>query len=127
TLRLAESGWRYLSDDMMVLHETAAGLEARGFRRLFAVAEPSIAGSSLPRLAEALSRPVIAQPHKRMLAPEIIFPDSRAERCDPRVLFFPRVMDAEQTSIVPIQARAAMQRFVRYCPWATCDAHTAPA
>lgn len=126
TLKLAESGWRYLSDDMVVLRETAAGLEAEGLRRLFAVAAPSIAGSSLARLAEALGAPVASDPNKRSLEPELVFPAGRAERCRPRVLFFPRVTGAATSFVKELSARAAMQQLVRFCPWATYDAPVAP-
>jgi hypothetical protein len=126
TLKLTESGWHYLSDDMIVLSERATGLIAEGLRRLFAVAAPSIAGSSLPRLDKALGAPVASDPSKRRLEPEIVFPDSRAERCRPRVLFFPQVTAAATTVVNAMPARAAMQQLVRFCPWATYDAHAAP-
>lgn len=126
TLKLTESGWRYLSDDMVVLFETPAGLDFAGLRRLFSVAETSISGSSLARIGEMLGAPVASDPSKRRLEPETAFPDSRVERCRPRVIFFPQITDEAVTVINPLSAREAMQQLVRFCPWATYDVHTAP-
>lgn len=126
TFKLAASGWRYLSDDMVVLLETAAGVEVEGLRRLFAVSAATLAGHTLPHLDEALGTPVASDPSKRKLQPDIVFPDARARRSRPRVLFFPQLTGDEETRINPISARAAMQQLVRFCPWATYDAHVAP-
>ncbi|HEX8179821.1 MAG TPA: hypothetical protein VF525_09795 [Pyrinomonadaceae bacterium] len=127
TVKLAAHGWRYLSDDMVVLLETPAGLEIEGLRRLFAVSAPTLAGHDLPRLDEALGTPVASDPSKRKLQPDIVFPEGRVHRCRPRALFFPQVTGAAETRINPISARDAMQQLVRFCPWATYDPHAAPA
>lgn len=127
TLRLTEAGWLYLSDDMVVLRETPNALEAEGLRRLFAVADTSVVGSSSTRLSAALGAPVASDPSKRRLEPETVFPESRAASCRPRALFFPSVVAAEETMISEIGARAAMEQLVRHCPWATYDTYTAPS
>ncbi len=126
TLRLMESGWRYVSDDMVVLRETPGGIEAEGLRRLFAVAATSIIARSGWRLRAALGAPVASDPSKRRLEPEAAFPDSRAAICRPQALFFPRVTDAVETTIVAMPARMGMQQLLRHCPWATYDAQSAP-
>jgi hypothetical protein len=126
TLRLTEAGWRYLSDDMVVLRENPNALEAEGLRRLFAVAGTSVVGSSSTRLNAALGPPVASDPSKRRLEPETVFPESRAASCQPRVLFFPQVVAKTETTINEIGARAAMEQLVRHCPWATYDTCTAP-
>jgi hypothetical protein len=126
TLKLTASGWRYLSDDMVVLLETAAGVEVEGLRRLFAVSAATLAGHSLPRLAKALGTSVASDPSKRKLQPDIIFPEGRVQRCRPHVLFFPQVTGEPETHVNAISARAAMQQLVRFCPWATYDPHVAP-
>ena len=127
TLRLTEAGWLYLSDDMVVLRETPNGLEAEGLRRLFAVADTSVVGESSSRLNAALGTPVASDPSKRRLEPETVFPQSRAESCRPRILFFPRVVDTDETTITKLTTRAAMEQLMRHCPWATYDRTTAPA
>lgn len=126
TLKLTARGWRYLSDDMLVLRETGAGLEAHGLRRIFSLAQASLAGSDLPRLDAALGGPVASDPTKRRFVPEIVFPDRHAESCRPRVLLFPQVTDEPVTTLTSIPTRAAMEQLVRFCPWATYDRQTAP-
>lgn len=126
TLRLTETGWRYLSDDMVVLRETDNIIAAEGLRRLFAVSNKSVVGSSRGRLTAALGPPVASDPNKRRLEPEAVFPESRAESCRPRTLFFLSVVDEDKTTIVEIKPQAAMLQLMRHCPWATYDAYTAP-
>ena len=126
TLRLTEAGWRYLSDDMVVLRVTGNVIAAEGLRRLFAVANKSVVGRSRGRLTAALGPPVASDPNKRRLEPEAVFPESRAESCRPRALFFPSVVDEDKTTIVGIKPQAAMLQLMRHCPWATYDAYTAP-
>ncbi|HKR60701.1 MAG TPA: hypothetical protein VJS64_13355 [Pyrinomonadaceae bacterium] len=126
TLRLTEAGWNYLSDDMVVLRETTVAVDAEGLRRLFAVADTSVVGSSSSRLSAALGTPVASDPTKRRLEPETVFPERRAASCRPRVLFFPRVVAAAETKITEITAKAAMEQLLKHCPWATYDVQTAP-
>ena len=126
TLRLTEAGWLYLSDDMVVLRESAQGFEAEGLRRLFAVASTSVVGTSSSRLNAALGSPVASDPSKRRLEPEAVFPQSRASQGPVRALFFSRVVSADKTTITKITSRAAMQQLVRHCPWATYDTYAAP-
>lgn len=126
TLRLTEAGWLYLSDDMVVLRETSKTLEAEGLRRLFAVADTSVVGSSREKLNAALGVPVASDPSKRRLEPELVFPQSRAVSCRPDALFFPRVEATEETTVKEISSREAMQELLRHCPWATYDTYSAP-
>ncbi|HEX8070953.1 MAG TPA: hypothetical protein VF546_13440 [Pyrinomonadaceae bacterium] len=126
TLRLAACGWHYLSDDMVVLRETPGAVEAEGLRRLFAVAEKSIAAAGLRQIGAALGPPVASDPSKHRLEPEAVFPGARAARATPRALLFPRVTDADRSALAPLTGREAMQRLVRACPWATYDQVVAP-
>jgi len=126
TLRLAEAGWRYLSDDMVVLRETDNVITAEGLRRLFAVSSTSVVGTSRTKLNAALGTPVASDPNKRRLEPESVFPDSRAASCRPHALFFPRIVDEPETRVSEISSREAMQQLMRHCPWATYDAFAAP-
>jgi hypothetical protein len=126
TLRLTEAGWLYLSDDMVVLRKSAEALEAEGLRRLFAVADTSVVGSSRTKLNAALGATVASDPSKRRLEPEAVFPENRAISCRPQALFFPRVVETMETTVKEISSREAMQQLVRHCPWATYDTYSAP-
>lgn len=121
TLRLLESGWKYLTDDMVVLDETARGVEARGLRRLFSVSARTLEGCSMPRLEEALGAPAASDPTKRRLDPEIVFPDSHAGASVPAVLCFPTLTGDETSRVEPVGKTEAMSLLIKYNPWAGYD------
>ncbi len=89
--QLANAGWRYLSDDSLLLHERGARVEARALRRQFAVAEPTIAAGVLGGFEDRLSEPAPFDPLKRRFEPQEIFPERFAESCAPAAVFFPKV------------------------------------
>lgn len=121
TIRLAHSGWRYLSDDMLVLNEVGEGVEAYGLRRLFSVSARSLAGSRLPRLDEALGTTVASDPSKNRLEPSVVFPGARAEKCKPEVLCFPRLTGEERSRLEAISHAEAMARLIKLNPWSSYD------
>lgn len=121
TVRLAGSGWRYLSDDMLVLEETDGGVQARGLRRLFSVSAASIAACRPARLDEALGTPVASDPSKRRLDPAIAFPEGRAESCRPSVICFPTITGESESRLRAIGQPEAMAQLIRLCPWAGYD------
>lgn len=127
TIRLASAGWRYLSDDMLVLGEESGTVEAWALRRIFSVSASSLANCQLEALAEALGTPVNSDPGKRRLEPGITFPGRFAESCAPRVLFFPLLTGERESRVEKISAPEAMARLIRQCPWASYDTSTARA
>jgi hypothetical protein len=122
TIRLARAGWPYLSDDMLLLHELADGVHARGLRRLFSVSEETLAGCALPRLADALGPPVNSDPSKRRLEPSIVFPRGFAPSCRAEFIFFPFVSGEETTRVSRPGKADAMVRLLKLYPWAAFDA-----
>ncbi|HLL71466.1 MAG TPA: hypothetical protein VK363_08545 [Pyrinomonadaceae bacterium] len=125
TIRLASAGWRYLSDDMLVLGEAEGEVEAWPLRRVFSVSPESLAGGHLRELEAALGAPVNSDPSKRRLDPAIVFPGGFVGSCFPRVLLFP-VLTGEQASRAEnLTSGEAMARLIRQCPWASYDAGTA--
>ena len=123
TIRFLESGWNYLSDDMVALIKIPEGIIAHSLRRLFALSGTSVAGGGLTRL---LGSPVNSDPTKRRLDPEIAFPGRRSAECRPQTLFFIGIVDTDRSIVEPISTQLAMQHLVRFCPWATYDKHSAP-
>lgn len=121
TIRLARAGWPYLTDDMSVLNEAPAGMMALGLRRLFAVAESSLAACPLPRLDEARGTPVNSDPRKRRLDPAILFPNAFAASCFPKALCFLQITGEPVSRIIDLAPTAAMSRLIKLCPWATYD------
>jgi hypothetical protein len=126
TIRLASAGWRYLSDDMLVLSCEARGaVEAVALRRIFSVSAESLANCYLEGLDAALGAPANSDPSKRKLEPAITFPDGFVESCRPRVLLFPTLTGEAASRVEKISASEAMARLIRQCPWASYDTSTA--
>src|ERR687889_579156 len=79
--QLASAGWRYLSDDALLLHERGALVEARALRRQFALTERTIAAGVLGGHEDRLSEPAPFDPLKRRFEPQEVFPDGFTESC----------------------------------------------
>lgn len=124
-MRLGGAGWRYLSDDMVLVSAGAGGYEARGLRRLFQASAETLAGDSLPRLKDALGITVPSSPDKRCVDPATLFPGQFDSYVNPRVLCFAEVTRSPESRVEPIGKAEAMSRLLSLCPWARYDAVTA--
>ncbi|MCA1613588.1 MAG: hypothetical protein LC800_05405 [Acidobacteria bacterium] len=127
TIRLASSGWGYLSDDMLVLEGDGPGVRARALRRIFAVSEGALAGLGMPDLFAALGAPVNSDRSKRRLEPGVGFPGRFVADCVPRVLCFARITGEDDSRVEPLSRAEAMRRLIRHCPWASYDHGTGRA
>jgi hypothetical protein len=125
TIRLAGAGWRYLSDDMLVLAEADGEVESWALRRIFSVSSASLANSGVSGLEAALGATVNSDPTKRKLEPRVSFPDGFVESCRPRVLLFPTLTGEAASRVERLSSGEAMARLIRQCPWASYDAGTA--
>jgi hypothetical protein len=121
TTRLANDGWGYLSDDMLVLSEASGQVEARGLRRHFAVSPVVVEGWKLPRLKDALGGPIPSDSTKRSLDPSIVFPKGFTGLCVPLVLLFPSITGEAKTRIEKLSQSDAMMRLITACAWARYD------
>ena len=124
-VRLAASGWRYLSDDLLAVSAAGGGVEARALRRPFQISADALAGCRLPRLEEALGAAVPNDPDKRKLDPEILFPGGFARVTLPRLLCFPSVTGARESRLEAVGKAEAMARLVGMCPWSSYDVSAA--
>lgn len=122
TIRMARAGWSYLSDDMILLHETDEGVRAQGLRRQFSVSASSLAGCDLPHLEDALGTPVASDPDKRRLEPAVVFPQGRADSCRPEFIYFPVITGETQTRIESLSRAEVLLRLLKVYPWACFDA-----
>lgn len=113
TLSLLRAGWRYVSDDTVLLRESAGGVEALGFRRGFACD-----GATLRRFPE-LDR--AGAPHawkdgKLLFDVAPVYPRRRSPLCRPRILLFPSIRHAPETILEPLPPSEAMGRLLRHSP-----------
>jgi hypothetical protein len=119
TVRLAASGWRYLTDDALLLYETSSGVEASGYRRFFAISETTL--RHLPELEKGIGSTVINDPQKRYLEHSLVFPKSFTQNCQPRAIFFASIVDEERSQLREVSQGDAMMRLISMSPWASLD------
>lgn len=125
SLRLAASGWHYLSDDVVVISEGEDGVEARGLRRPFLTSSDSLGGCELPRLDPSLAVTIPNDPAKRPLDPKILFPGQFAASAKPGVLCFPVISGESESRLAEVTEAEAMMRLIVMCPWSNFDTSTA--
>ena len=125
--QLAGAGWRYLSDDSLLLHERGAHVEARALRRQYAVAEPTIAAGILVGFEDRLSAPAPFDALKRRFEPQEVFPERFAESCRPAAVLFPTVTREPSSAARRLTQAETMRQLLRMCPWACYDKTSAPA
>ncbi|MFL6254252.1 MAG: hypothetical protein ACJ74T_04465 [Pyrinomonadaceae bacterium] len=119
--QLASAGWRYLSDDALLLRGSAELVEACALRREFAVTEQTVAAGVLEGFEEMLGEPVPFDPLKRRFKPHTIFPEGFAESCVPRALFFPVITHETASRARRLTQAETMRGLLRMCPWACYD------
>ena len=121
TLQLMASGWGYLSDDMVFLTRAGDDVEARGFRRLFAVTENTPLPSVVGLMQTKASRRANTQAIKKTFDPQSLYPLAHFQNAVPQSLFFTSTDGEAQTRISELSQAATMKRLISYCPWATYD------
>lgn len=125
--QLAAAGWRYLSDDTLLLCDAGERVEARALRRVFAVTRPTTATRALAGREEFLSAPAHFDPHKMRFEPESVFPGGFRESCAPGLIFFPTLTREPESVTRRLPQAEAMARLIRMCPWAGYDRPSARA
>ena len=125
--QLASAGWRYLSDDALLLRDGGAAVEACALRREFAVTEETVAAGVLEGFEELLREPVPFDPLKRRFKPHAAFPEGFSESCVPRALFFPVITNEAASRARRLTQAETMRGLLRMCPWACYDRPAAAA
>ena len=116
TSKLAQCGWGYVSDDIVLLRDIEQRLEISAFRRFFALTGKTIAAAGLPQKQSSSS--VLA---KVRVQPEEHFEHAPVERATPASILFPTITHDERTRIVSLTSAEAMSRLLRLCPWSSFD------
>jgi len=127
TAQLASAGWRYLSDDSLLLFSRDGLVHANALRRMFALTHDSF---STTRAANCESIEVSVAPFdplKKRFEPAPLFPGQFAQSCAPRKVFFSQITNAPASDIRLLNKAETMARLVRMCPWSAYDKATAEA
>lgn len=107
-LQLALSGWAYLSDDELLLGLVDGVVEARGFRRFFAVSQEHTA-------------------LKHCFEPDVDFGLKRVSQALAGVVLFVSLSSGAKSEMRKLTQAESMMRLIRACPWATYDTSIASA
>ena len=119
--QLATAGWRYLSDDSLLLYSSNEGVEARALRRVFALREETLLASGIGNLEIVATEIQPFDPLKKRFVPQSVFPDNFIEVCVPKTMFFSRITNQSTSSTQPLSQSETMARLIRMCPWACYD------
>lgn len=118
-LKLALSGWPYLSDDEVLLSLEDGEVEARGFRSFFAVHGAVAATFGVAPENQSAS--------KTCFVPETVLPSGRRAKASPGVLLFAGLSGRQTTRLEKLRQADAMRHLIKACPWATFDTAVANA
>jgi hypothetical protein len=125
TAQLATAGWRYLSDDTLLLYRGEAGVHAHALRKMFALTEEVF---SAARLMESPSIEITVAPFdplKKRFEPFAVFPGRFALSCTPARILFSRIDNRASSRMHLLNRAETMARLIRMCPWACYDKVTA--
>jgi len=117
TTQLANLGWSYLSDDILLLTEVGDELELRGLRRFFALTSATLAAVGLPGINGEVNS-------KHRVIPQDHFSRAPLEQSKPGAIVFPTVTREQTSHISSLTAGETMSRLLRLCPWASYDKGT---
>ena len=122
---LASRGWRYLTDDALLLNEDGGLVHARGVRRFFSASEATLASCSLEFSDHAIGGPMLSDPQKRRLEPLVAFPGQFMSSCIPTALIFVSITGKTSSEVEETTRADTMARLIRSNPWASYDSLTA--
>jgi len=117
TTQLANLGWSYLSDDILLLTEVGEELELRGLRRFFALTSDTLAAVGLPGINGEVKQ-------KHRVIPQDHFSRAPLEQSKPGAIVFPTLTRQQTSHISNLTASETMSRLLRLCPWASYDKGT---
>jgi hypothetical protein len=118
TLALVREGWGFLSDDALLLEETASGIEALPFRRTFGLLPETMAWLPVP--SEGWPRHP-ADGQKVAVPMADLLPAQAADRCRPGVLLFPNIAEASESRLLPLRPAEAFTALLRQSGLITLD------
>jgi hypothetical protein len=103
---LIRAGWRYLSDDAVLLRHGSQGVEALACRRSFYVDARRFADYSDLSLGD--EAPDSNGGRRRKVGINEFYPEQYVLRCLPRVVIFPRIKRRDQSTLKPSDSVRAL-------------------
>ena len=128
-LGAVSAGWDHLSDDSLLLRPSGTGaeggvVEALSLRQDFYLLDDSVA--NFPALRGHWQTCPLTAGVKRCLNMSKVFPRQIAQSCVPRVLVFPRIVDAETSRLESYDRGRAFLALLRQSDLAAVEPKDAP-
>lgn len=120
TLQLATAGWKYVSDDVVLLSLAGDTVKATGLRRFFALTEQTVDLIALPQIRKLFERKDVSS-GKFALIPDAVFPSGGLECCRPNSICFVSVSGQEESEVRQLSSGETMSKLIRHCPWSCYD------
>jgi len=125
TVHLAAAGWPFLTDDVLLLRQTADEVEAWPLRRRFAITSETFAASRFLQARTSLDRLTVQDDDKSLFLPHGVFTAGFRDHCVPGTLFFSELSGGSRSRVSPVSPGEAMARLIRMSPWSCYDRTTA--
>lgn len=125
TVHLAAAGWPFLTDDVLLLGQEAAAIQAWPLRRSFAITAETFAASRFLQTRTSFDSIAVEQDVKRLFAPHGVFAAGFRDNCVPGTLVFIELSGGSRSRVSPLSAGEAMARLIRMSPWSCYDRTTA--
>jgi hypothetical protein len=125
TVHLAAAGWPFLTDDVLLLREEAAGIQAWPLRRSFAVTSDTVAASRFLQARASFDLDAVQDDDKRPFVPHGVFTAGFREHCVPGTLLFSGLSGDSRSRVSRLSPGEAMARLIRMSPWSCYDRTTA--
>ncbi len=106
-ISLLRSGYRYLSDDHPLLHDSGAQIEVLPFPIKINVTDATV--QFFPELREASEQVLHPGFPKRYFYADDLYPTAVGERCQPAIVLFPHVVDAPQSRLELLPKSRALE------------------
>lgn len=124
TVQLATAGWRFLTDDVLLLSEDTE-VKAWPLRRCFAITSQTFAASDFLQRRVSLDYLKAQRDDKKVFFPHDIFDSGFTENCRPRTLFFTELVGGSSSDVQRLSTAETMARLIRMNPWSCYDRTTA--
>ena len=120
TSQLARSGWRYLSDDILLLQNCDSEIKVRPLRRFFALTDETIEAVKLSNVVVRDSPGAL----KARITPQDHFDSDPIEEAEIGSIIFPNITGELRSRLLRLTPAQAMTRLLRLCPWTSYDKPT---
>jgi len=125
TVHLAAAGWPFLTDDVLLLGQEAAAIQAWPLRRCFAITAETFAASRFLQTRTSFDPIAVQEDDKRLFVPHGVFTAGFRDSCVAGTLVFPELSGGRRSRVFRLSAGEAMARLIRMSPWSCYDRTTA--